>query len=51
MTIEVRDATETRGHRVVMTRCPLGDCGYEFDPGENRAEHFRREHGPEDVGR
>lgn len=50
LTIEVHDSTDSRGYRVVMTSCPLGNCGYQFDRGENRADHFEHDHGPEDVG-
>lgn len=32
----------------LLEECPF--CGYEFDPDEERAGHFRREHGPEVIG-
>jgi hypothetical protein len=42
---EVRDYGPTYTRRLM--RCPL--CDYEFDKGEERVEHFREEHGPEDL--
>lgn len=31
-----------------LLRCPI--CNYRFSRGEDRADHFASEHGPEDAG-
>jgi hypothetical protein len=33
---------------VTFAECPL--CGYEFEKGECRPDHFVEEHTPEDAG-
>lgn len=49
MAIEYRNHdTGPGGPIIVMTACPI--CGHEFEPAENRCQHFLTEHSPDDLG-
>jgi hypothetical protein len=38
------------GHGVVKLRFSTCPCGYEFDDGESRSQHFADDHTPADFG-